>query len=271
MTIEEYIRNNIGEKLINTFKNYNVIICNDISYAQFISDNDLIFNIKTGSSQLSQVKGVFEQSTATQIYFKCTTNNQQEILSVLNEFVIEENGKVFQTSDNKFYVLSLYNTPSIISYQNERVNNDTLSITYGMFTLSTYATIISQDQVKFNFSRYNTDTTTIEIGEISALLSYSINDVYTYNYVPTDDELGKQAYNSQSINISLTFLKLDDLVTQYFVKNKHNLKKQKLKLVEINMNREYQYEGYVTQLSESSNSNIPQIQLMFVITKYIGE
>lgn len=227
MTIEQYLKPFLKEQLQEKLEDYNVLLGLDISEGTLKQVNDVIFQIKTGTSTLSTVRGITEKTTPTQIYFKCLTNDFQPLLTKINEFIDELNTQVVATPDNSLNIELLFTTPTLILTQDETIKNDTFSISYGMFTLNSYATnlpIIPYEKfLVIDGVEY----------ELEQVQSFSNECVYNYGYSQTDNPLGENKFQSMAINYTITMLKTNTSFcnfvdnNQYVLQNKVVVIKQK--------------------------------------------
>lgn len=262
MTIEQYIKPLLEEEINHFFEDYTAEVCLDISYANLSKIKPLIVQIKTGTSQLSTIAGVIEMTTPTQVYFKCLTNDQQEVLERFSNLINLMNANIYQTTDNSLNIKFTFATPSIIATQNESVNNDTVSVSYGMFIVTTYATNLSFEKsnktMVIDGANYSFDTEPI---------AYSTTANYVYNYSPTDRELGRYEYDNKNITISFTLIKYD-LVSKYLSENKGVLENKLVTLIEIDGNVEHKYTGYLQNINEVETSGVPQISATLIVVSY---
>lgn len=262
MTIEQYIKPLLEEEINHFFEDYTAEVCLDISYANLSKIKPLIVQIKTGTSQLSTIAGVTEMTTPTQVYFKCLTNDQQEVLERFSNLINSMNANTYQTTDNSLNIKFTFATPSIIATQNESVNNDTVSVSYGMFVVTTYATNLSFEKsnktMVIDGVNYSFDTEPI---------AYSTVANYVYNYSPTNRELGRYEYDNKNITISFTLIK-SDLLSRYLSENKGILEDKLVTLNEVDGNVKHKYVGYLQNINEVETSGVPQISATLIVVSY---
>ena len=265
MTIEQYIKPLFEEQIKRYFEDYTAEVCLDISYANLSKIKPLIVQIKTGTSQLSTIAGVTEMTTPTQVYFKCLTNDQQEVLERFSDLINLMNANTYQTIDNSLNVKFTFATPSIIATQNENVNNDTVSVSYGMFVVTTYATNLSFEKsnktMVIEGVNYSFDTEPI---------TYSTVANYVYNYSPTNRELGRYEYDNKNITISFTLIKSNNerSVSRYLSENKGVLENKLVTLNEIDGNVKHKYIGFLQNINEAETSGVPQISATLIVASY---
>lgn len=265
MTIEQYIKPLLEEQINHYFEDYTTEVCLDISYANLSKIKPLIVQIKTGTSQLSTIAGVIEMTTPTQVYFKCLTNDQQEVLELFSKLINAMNANTYQTSDKKLNIKFTFATPSIIATQNESVNNDTVSVSYGMFVVNTYATSLS----------FGKSGKTMVIDGINYYfyiepIAYSTTANYVYNYSPTNKELGSYEYDNKNITITFTLIKTDieRSVERYLSENKGVLENKEVKLIENDTNVRHTYLGLLQNITEVETSGVSQISATLIVTSY---
>lgn len=264
MTIEQYITPFLSEQLEKALPDYKVLVVNDITHADFTDDKSVIFNIKTGQSQLSAIKGTTEITTPTQINFKCFTNEQQEILSKLTDLVYKLNTTTFDTNDMKYKVELLLNTPTLILTQYETFEDETKLVSYGVFVITSYATdnnLVRYDKfIQIGNSYY-------ELGSNQQVIE---NVAYNYANSPTESDLGEEKYQDKAINITITMAKTYGGLSSYLEEHKLNLENQVFKYLKVLPDKEptvveniaYSLDTIVTQVTETEQSGIPVITLV---------
>jgi hypothetical protein len=155
------------------------------------------------------------------------TNEFQNLLTKINELIDDLNTQVVATPDNSLNIELLFTTPTLILTQDETIKNDTFSISYGMFTLNSYATnlpIIPYEKfLVIDGVEY----------ELEQVQSFTNECVYNYGYSQTDNPLGENKFQSMAINYTLTMLKTNTPFcnfvdeNQYVLQNKVVIIKQK--------------------------------------------
>ena len=257
MTIEQYLKPFLKEQLEEKLEDYNVLLGLDISEKTLKQSNDVIFQIKTGATTLSTVRGITEKTTPTQIYFKCLTNEVQLILEKINELIDELNTQIVATPDNSLNIELLFTTPTLILTQDETIKNDTFSISYGMFTLNSYATDLpilpSAKYIVIDDVEY----------ELEHIQQFSDECAYNYAYSSTNNELGENKYQSKAISYTINLLKTNNDFTNYFNQNKYNFGNKIITFKEKN-NDEVIHEQtcIITSVSVVENNGIPIISLI---------
>ena len=126
MTFEQQFKkafkNDLETILGGKFKLYTT---NDITFKNY-NKGDILAVIKTGQGTTSGVENVLATNIITTITFKCESIFLQEVLSILNEYVNNINGKYFETEDGIIFKLGL-NTPYNIGSPNvENVGNESI-------------------------------------------------------------------------------------------------------------------------------------------------
>lgn len=265
MTIEQYITPFLKEQLQTHLNDYEVLVVNDITHFNLTSDNSIIFSIKTGQSALSDIKGNTEITTPTQINFKCYANEQKNILGLLTELIYKLNTILFQTDDKKYNVELLLNTPTLILTQHENVKNGTELVSYGVFTMTSYATdgklVLIDKYLAIDNNYYYQIGSSIQVVE---------NVTYNYSNSPTTSDLGEEKYQSKTITISLTFAKILGGLTDYLETNRYNLENKVFKYLKVVKNKDpFEVENViaeintvVTQFTETEQSGVPTLTLV---------
>ena len=261
MTIEQYLQPFLKDTLALKLEDYNVSVVNDITYGNLENTNDIIFQIKTGVSQLSDVKDITEITTPVQINFKCFTNEVQNILSILNDYVIEVNTTIYNTLDQKYKIELLLTNPTIILNQFESFENGTKSVTYCVFTVTAYAT----DYDILHYDNY------LKIDDIFVKIegSTSIQEAITYNYTstPTVSDLGQENYNGKTIGITINAVKTKTF-GHYIETNKYNFGNkvvyfEKYKAGDLpkanSQNAKSKLPCVITNISETQVNSIPTL------------
>ena len=126
MTFEQQFKkafkNDLETILGGKFKLYTT---NDITFKNY-NKGDILAVIKTGQGTTSGVENVLATNIITTITFKCESIFLQEVLSILNEYVNNINGKYFETEDGIIFKLGL-NTPYTIGSPTvENVGNESI-------------------------------------------------------------------------------------------------------------------------------------------------
>lgn len=264
MTIEQYITPFLKEQLQNKLNDYKVLVVTDLTHFNLVDEKSVIFVIKTGQSALSDIKGNTEITTPTQINFKCYANEQENILGLLTDLIYDLNTTSYQTKDTKFNLELLLNTPTIILTQHESVNNSTELVSYGVFTITSYAT----DGSLVIYDKYlNIDNTYFQLGSNIQVVE---NVAYNYANSPTNNDLGEEKYQSKTITISITFAKTSSELTNYLENNRYNLENKVFKFMKVHYKATPVDENnvvatlntIVTQITETEQSGIPTITLV---------
>lgn len=265
MTIEQYITPFLKEQIQSHLNDYEVLVVNDITHFNLTSDNSIIFSIKTGQSALSDIKGNTEITTPTQINFKCFTNEQQKILGLLTDLIYNLNTTLFQTQDTKYNVELLLNTPTLILTQLETFENATKLVSYGVFTMTSYAT----DGKLVMYDKYlNVDNN--YYFQLGSNIQIVENVAYNYANSPTNNDLGEEKYQSKTITISITFAKTSSELTNYLENNRYTLENKVFKFMKVHYKANPVDENnvvatlntVVTQITETEQSGIPTITLV---------
>lgn len=264
MTIEQYINPFLKEKLQNQLNDYNVLVVTDLTHFDLVDEKSVIFVIKTGQSALSEIKGNTEITTPTQINFKCYANEQEKILGLLTDLIYELNTTIYQTKDTKYNLELLLNTPTLILTQHENVKNGTELVSYGVFTMTSYATdgklVIYDKYLNIDNNYYFQLGSNIQVVE---------NVAYNYANSPTASDLGEEKYQSKAISFSVTFAKTVGELTNYFEQNRYNLENKVFKYLKVKHNADPLVEENViatintiiTQFTENEQSGVPTITL----------
>lgn len=239
MTIEQYLQPFLKDTLTTHLTDYNVVVVNDITYGNLEYDNDIIFQIKTGTSQLSDVRDITEITTPIQVNFKCFTNELQQILETLHDYILELNTQIYNTTDHKYKIELLLTHPSIILNQIESFDNGSKSVSYGVFTITTYAT----DYNVLVYERYLKINGVFVKIEGQTQITEAVN--YNYTNTPTAAELGKENYNGKTIAITINAVKTQSF-GGYIEQNKYNLGNTIVSFEK--------YEYNTTPLQDSSNA-----------------
>lgn len=265
MTIEQYITPFLKEELQKKLKDYKVLVVTDLTHFNLVDEKSVIFVIKTGQSALSDIKGNTEITTPTQINFKCYANEQENILALLTDLIYDLNTTSYQTKDTKFNLELLLNTPTIILTQHENVKNGTELVSYGVFTITSYAT----DGMLVIYDKYLNidDNTYFELGSNIQVVE---NVAYNYANSPTKSDLGEEKYQNKAITISITFAKTTNALVDYFEENRYSLENKVFKFLKAKKDTDPSDENNVvvtlntiiTQLTETEQSGIPTITLV---------
>lgn len=263
MTIEQYLQPFLKEQLTSTLEDYNINVVNDITYGNLEYDNDIIFQIKTGTSQLSAVRDITEITTPVQVNFKCFTNELQNILSILDEWIISTNTTIYNTDDEKYKIELLLTHPSIILNQIESFDNGSKSVSYCVFTMTSYAT----DYDLLAYDKYLViDGTRVKITGHTQT-SEVVN--YTYTPTPTIDELGKENYNGKAIGITINTVKTQEFGS-FIDTNKFSLGNKVVTYEKYpygttpnsnGTNATYRQTCIVTQIAETEVNSIPTLMI----------
>jgi hypothetical protein len=266
MTIEQYITPFLKEQLQNKLNDYNVLVVTDLTHFNLVDEKSVIFVIKTGQSALSDIKGNTEITTPTQINFKCYANEQENILGLLTDLIYDLNTTSYQTKDTKFNLELLLNTPTIILTQHENVKNGTELVSYGVFTITSYAT----DGKLVMYDKYlNVDNN--YYFQLGSNIQVVENVAYNYANSPTNNDLGEEKYQSKTITISITFAKTSSELTNYLENNRYTLENKVFKFMKVHYKATPVDENnvvatlntIVTQITETEQSGIPTITLVF--------
>lgn len=265
MTIEQYITPFLKEQLQKKLSDYNVLVVTDLTHFNLVDEKSVIFVIKTGQSALSEIKGNTEITTPTQINFKCFANEQENILSLLTDLIYNLNTTTYQTNDKKFNLELLLNTPTLILTQHENVKNGTELVSYGVFTLTSYATdgklVLIDQYLTVDNNYYYQLGSSIQVVE---------NVTYNYSNSPTTSDLGEEKYQSKTITISLTFVKISGGLTDYLETNRYNLENKVFKYLKVVKDKDpYEDENViaelntvVTQFTETEQTGVPTLTLV---------
>lgn len=257
MTIEQYLKLILKPQLSNKLTGYNVLLCLDISEKTITEQNDIIFQIKTGSSTLSTYKGINEKTTPSQVYFKCLTNEIQYVLSGINELINDLNAETFTTNDNTLNLQLLFTTPSIIATQDETIKNDTFSISYGMFTINTYSTDLPIEP----YDKFIT-IDNVEMA-IDNVVTFTDDCLYNYAYSSDDTELGTNKFQSKSITYTLSFLKTNNEFSNFLDTNKYTLKNKVVTLTQKdNGVVKSSQTCIITQITIAETQGIPTVTML---------
>jgi hypothetical protein len=264
MTIEQYINPFLKEQLQNKLNDYNVLVVTDLTHFNLTDEKSVIFVVKTGQSALSAIKGNTEITTPTQINFKCYANEQENILGLLTDLIYELNTTIYQTKDEKYNLELLLNTPTLILTQHENVKNGTKLVSYGVFTMTSYATdgklVIYDKYLNIDNNYYFQLGSNIQVVE---------NVAYNYANSPTSNDLGEEKYQNKVISFSITLAKVVGALTDYLEDNRYTLENKVFKYLKVKHNADpYEEENVVadincivTRFSETEQSGVPTISL----------
>ena len=265
MTIEQYINPFLKEELQKKLNDYNVLVVTDLTHFDLVDDKNVIFVIKTGQSALSEIKGNTEITTPTQINFKCYANEQQNILGLLTDLIYDLNTTSYQTKDQKFNLELLLNTPTLILTQHENVNNGTELVSYGVFTMTSYAT----DGKLAIYDKYLTIDNNYYF-QLGSNIQVAENVTYNYANSPTTSDLGEEKYQSKAITINVTFAKTTSSLTDYFEENRYSLENKVFKYLKVKKDSDpfdadnviAELNTIVTQFTETEQSGVPTITVV---------
>lgn len=197
MTFEQQFKKIFKNDLEAIFGgNFKVFVTNDITFRDF-HKNEILVVIKTGQGTTSGVENVLATNSVSTITFKYETIYQQEILSVLTDYVNEITGKYFETDDGLIYKLG-FATPYVIGSANvENVDNDSIYTSFAQIAGNIFYSDLAKPRKKYIwFANQKV--------EIKGIQQYNDSKSYNYTTSDTSDLYGKQHFSGLARTIIFT-------------------------------------------------------------------
>lgn len=199
MTIEQKIKSKLQTDLTTTFSNYNVKISNDISN-HIMNEHDLVLNIKTGQCRLTNITDIIEMATPITIYWKCDSNQLQDVISTFDTYIKANNAEVMIDPLTNEYMKLQFSTPSEMSRIREDTGKDTINVSYGVLLIDAY----------YNDSFAAPISRSIRIGaslfDLKYLSNYIENIVYNYSEAQTTGNYALSCYDGKQAIITFNYL-----------------------------------------------------------------
>lgn len=180
---------------------------NDITFKNY-NKGDILAVIKTGQGTTSGVENVLATNIITTITFKCESIFLQEVLSILNEYVNNINGKYFETEDGIIFKLGL-NTPYTIgSPIVENVGNDSIYTSICQLAGSVFYSNLAKPSDKFLYFGE-------EKVKIEGIQSFQDNTVYNFQLSDGTNDEGLSAYTGLSRIITISLYKTNNTICDF--------------------------------------------------------
>lgn len=180
---------------------------NDITFKNY-NKGDILAVIKTGQGTTSGVENVLATNIITTITFKCESIFLQEVLSILNEYVNNINGKYFETEDGIIFKLGL-NTPYTIgSPIVENVGNDSIYTSICQLAGNVFYSNLAKPSDKFLYFGE-------EKVKIEGIQNFQDNTVYNFQLSDGTSDEGVQSYNGLTRTITISFYNSNNTFCNY--------------------------------------------------------
>ena len=177
---------------------------NDITFKNY-NKGDILAVIKTGQGTTSGVENVLATNIITTITFKCESIFLQEVLSILNEYVNNINGKYFETEDGIIFKLGL-NTPYTIGSPTvENVGNDSIYTSICQLAGNIFYSNLAKPSDKFLYFGE-------EKVKIEGIQSFQDNTVYNFQLSDGAKDEGLSAYTGFSRIITISLYKSNNTI-----------------------------------------------------------
>lgn len=169
---------------------------------------DILAVIKTGQGTTSGVENVLATNIITTITFKCESIFLQEVLSILNEYVNNINGKYFETEDGIIFKLGL-NTPYTIGSPTvENVGNDSIYTSICQLAGNIFYSNLAKPSDKFLYFGE-------EKVKIEGIQSFQDNTVYNFQLSDGAKDEGLSAYTGFSRIITISLYKSNNTICDF--------------------------------------------------------
>lgn len=187
--------------------NFKVFVTNDLTFKNY-RKGDILAVIKTGQGTTSGVENVLATNIITTITFKCESIFLQEVLSILNEYVNNINGKYFETEDGIIFKLGL-NTPYTIGSPTvENVGNDSIYTSICQLAGNIFYSNLAKPSDKFLYFGE-------EKVKIEGIQSFQDNTVYNFQLSDGAKDEGLSAYTGFSRIITISLYKSNNTICDF--------------------------------------------------------
>lgn len=187
--------------------NFKVFVTNDLTFKNY-RKGDILAVIKTGQGTTSGVENVLATNIITTITFKCESIFLQEVLSILNEYVNNINGKYFETEDGIIFKLGL-NTPYTIGSPTvENVGNDSIYTSICQLAGNIFYSNLAKPSDKFLYFGE-------EKVKIEGIQSFQDNTVYNFQLSDGAKDEGLSTYTGFSRIITIALYKSNNTICDF--------------------------------------------------------
>lgn len=175
---------------------YELLVSNDINYNSF-KKGCILAVIETSQGVPSHIENVTATNYPTIITFKCETNEMQNVLSLINDFVNQQEGIYNQINNSDITFTAGYNTPYVITTKiAENINNETIYTCIIQLVGNVFFTNMYIPQEK---AFYIID----EWYKLDGIQSCVTNKTITYSASDTNNKYPIQNYMGETITIDL--------------------------------------------------------------------